>query len=79
MQVFVYILVGKRITLNVDPLDMADRLKALFEESQGVPADQQRILLAGRVVESGKSLASYNIMDHMVIRCILANKNWRQQ
>ncbi|CAG9324049.1 unnamed protein product [Blepharisma stoltei] len=79
MQIFVYTLVGTRITLNVDPLDMVDRLKALIEESQGVPADQHGIVFAGRLVESGKSLASYNIIEgsnlHMVIRCNIGRSN----
>ncbi|CAG9324051.1 unnamed protein product [Blepharisma stoltei] len=72
MQISVCTPVGTYIDLYVDPLDMVDRLKELIEESQGVPAGQQRILFSGRVLESGKTIASYNILEgstlHMLIK-----------
>ncbi|CAG9324048.1 unnamed protein product [Blepharisma stoltei] len=73
MQVIVSTLVGKKVTFNVDPLDMVDRLKALIEESQHVPADQQKIAFGGELLQNGRSLASYNIMEgsrlFMLISC----------
>ena len=42
-------------------------LKALVERKSGIPSDEQRLTLAGKQLEDGRNLASYNVQPHDTI------------
>ncbi|XP_033120385.1 polyubiquitin-C-like [Anneissia japonica] len=61
MQIFVRTITGKTITLEVMHSTTFENVKAIIQDKEGIPPDQQRLIFAGRVFESQCTLSSCNV------------------
>ncbi len=73
MEIYVRIPSGSTITLDVEPADTIDNLKALIENQEGIPADQQILYFNGLLLEDNNTLAHYNIIKFSFLDLTLLN------
>ncbi|CAF0858050.1 unnamed protein product [Adineta steineri] len=71
-QIFIKTLKGKSLTIIVTKGDTVKNLKAKIQDREAFPADEQRILYAGKQLQDDRTLSDYNISKgatlHLVLR-----------
>jgi ubiquitin len=71
VQMFIKMLTGKTITLDVESSDTIESVKLKIFEKEGFPLVQQRLIFAGKVLEDSKPISDYNVSKDPTVHLII--------
>ena len=73
-EIFVKTHLGNTITLKVQASDTIERIKAIIKDKEGFPQDQQKLMFANSMLESGHTISDYDIKDGCYLHVALDHR-----
>merc|ERR1719411_1731296 len=59
------------VTIDVTSTATVESVVQAVQKKEGIPADQQRLIYAGKQLESGSTLASYGIQNESTLHLVV--------
>jgi ubiquitin len=70
MQIFVKTLTGKTITLDVEPSDSVENVKAKIQDKEGISPSEQKLYYIGRQLVDDRGLSDYYIKNRSILHIV---------
>ena len=70
IQIFVNLLSGKIVTLDVVPSDSIENVKSKIYGKKGILPDKQRLIWAGELLENHRTIADYKIPNYSTLHIL---------